>query len=268
MNEEILEALYSIGLTKGEAAVYSNLSILGTSTVGPIIDKSDVSASKVYQILDRLMTKGLVSMMLNERKKQFTALPPEILLKYLDDELEKIESNKERISSIIPILKANQESADNSPVAEFVKGERSFINITTNLVSNLDEEGTYYSLAGTRTGFKLRKYWFEHSQMISEKKQRQLVTYEKKQWVDNDPKIHRRKERKEYYPVVLAEDDLDFPNIAIYGNNTFLSDFDENGTIFGLVIRNKTLTNSFVKLLKYIRKKGFVPEGFQKAPDE
>ena len=69
MEEFIVEILKNIGLTEGEAKTYLALSSLGTSTVGNIISEADVSASKVYQILERLMQKGLVSMVVKEGKK-------------------------------------------------------------------------------------------------------------------------------------------------------------------------------------------------------
>jgi len=45
--------LMNIGLTKGEAKVYSALNKIGQSTIGPIIDESGISRSKIYDVLDR-----------------------------------------------------------------------------------------------------------------------------------------------------------------------------------------------------------------------
>jgi len=59
MEENILAALREIGLTEGEAKAYFALVTLGQSSVGPIVEKSGVTASKVYIILDRLIEKGI-----------------------------------------------------------------------------------------------------------------------------------------------------------------------------------------------------------------
>ena len=58
MNESLLE---KIGLTKSEIKVYLALLELGCSATGKIVEKSKASSSKIYEILDRLMQKGLVS---------------------------------------------------------------------------------------------------------------------------------------------------------------------------------------------------------------
>ena len=51
------ELLEEIGLTKSEIKVYLALLELGSSTTGPIVDKSKASSSKIYEILDKLMQK-------------------------------------------------------------------------------------------------------------------------------------------------------------------------------------------------------------------
>ena len=51
-------ALKEAGLTPGEIKVYIALLKLGPSTTGPIIEKSHVAKSIIYQILDKLTTKG------------------------------------------------------------------------------------------------------------------------------------------------------------------------------------------------------------------
>ncbi|MBS3102745.1 hypothetical protein J4458_04845 [Candidatus Woesearchaeota archaeon] len=49
-----LEILQRVGLTPGEAKIYLALLELGQSTTGPIVNKSKVSTSKTYKILERL----------------------------------------------------------------------------------------------------------------------------------------------------------------------------------------------------------------------
>ena len=62
-------ALKDAGLTDGEAKVYLALLELGSSTTGPIIHKSKIAKSIVYQILEKLMQKGLVSYVTKEKTK-------------------------------------------------------------------------------------------------------------------------------------------------------------------------------------------------------
>ena len=73
MNVELLEA---IGLTKSEIKVYLALLELGSSTTGPIVEKSGASSSKIYEILEKLIQKGLVGHVIKAGKKHFEAAPP------------------------------------------------------------------------------------------------------------------------------------------------------------------------------------------------
>ncbi len=58
MNNKLLE---EIGLTKGEISVYLALLKIGETTTGKIIEEAQISSGKIYEILDKLIKKGMVS---------------------------------------------------------------------------------------------------------------------------------------------------------------------------------------------------------------
>ncbi|MFA6398795.1 MAG: helix-turn-helix domain-containing protein, partial [archaeon] len=68
MNSALLE---KIGLSKGEIKVFLALNRLGESTVGKIVSESEVSKSKVYDILEKLIRKGLAGYIVREDTKYF-----------------------------------------------------------------------------------------------------------------------------------------------------------------------------------------------------
>ncbi|MFH1455442.1 MAG: helix-turn-helix domain-containing protein, partial [archaeon] len=70
MNEKLLE---EIGLTKGEVKVYLTLLKLGSTTTGKIIDEAQISSGKIYEILDKLIKKGLASYIIKDKTKYFSA---------------------------------------------------------------------------------------------------------------------------------------------------------------------------------------------------
>jgi len=67
MYEKILEG---IGLTKGEVKVYLTLLKTGETTTGKIIDNSGLSSGKIYEILEKLIKKGLVAYIIKEKTKK------------------------------------------------------------------------------------------------------------------------------------------------------------------------------------------------------
>lgn len=261
--KELIETLKSIGLTEGEAKTYLALQSLGTSTVGPIVEKSGVTASKVYQILDRIIRKGLASVVIEEGRKKYTAFKPEQLLDYLDLERKKIEDNKTRIKSIIPMLKIQKNQANTVPEVEVTKGVRGFLKAYNEMTDSAPENSDYLVIAGTRISYMMQAYWYDFSNDQSKKNINQYVTYENRLWHEKDPKIHKRQKRKNYYPKVLGKKYHHLPNITCLGNITLLMDLDENDDLFTLVIRNKNLTNDFKRLIKLLRDFGQTPEGFK-----
>ncbi|MFH1849605.1 MAG: helix-turn-helix domain-containing protein [archaeon] len=96
--------LREAGLTEGEIKVYAGLLGLGASTTGPIVDKSGISRSIVYRILERLIQKGLVSYIIKDRTKFFQAASPNKILGYIDERRDELIKNKARIEALLPEL--------------------------------------------------------------------------------------------------------------------------------------------------------------------
>src|SRR3990167_6978360 len=79
-----IHAMQEAGLTEGEAKVYLALMDLGPSTTGPIIEKAHVAKSIIYQLLDKLIQKGLVAYITKEKTKYFQASDPHKLIEYME----------------------------------------------------------------------------------------------------------------------------------------------------------------------------------------
>ena len=103
-----LDILKDIGLTDGEIKVYTALLGLGETTTGPIVDNSGVSVSKVYNILNRLSQKGLVSHIVKGETKYFRAADPKRLVDYFEEKEKIIVQEKEDLLKIIPFLESKK----------------------------------------------------------------------------------------------------------------------------------------------------------------
>ncbi|MDD5416939.1 MAG: helix-turn-helix domain-containing protein [Candidatus Aenigmarchaeota archaeon] len=91
------EALKEAGLTTNECKVYTALLGIKYGLAGQITEKSGVHRRNVYDALERLIQKGLVSYIHGRKLKYFKAEPPENLLKLIN--------NKEKtITEILPKL--------------------------------------------------------------------------------------------------------------------------------------------------------------------
>lgn len=262
MDKETLLVLKSIGLTDGEAKVFQALIRLKTSSVSKIINLSNVSASKVYFILEKLTKKGLITMTVKDKIRIYSAANPGRILDYLEEKEKEIQEQKREARRVIEKLQSSEDSYKNHPPAEFSQGKNGFETII-NEVIHLAKEGNHYlAIAGSRMAFVLQDYWYRHSQLLSEKKIVQLIAYEKSVWFDKDPEVHQRQKRKLYFPRFLSEEYKDLPSIQIIGDNVVISDIDENDEVFCLMVRNTNLSTSMRKLIKAIYLSGKVPEKY------
>lgn len=263
MEQELINKLVNIGFTEGEAKTYIALLSVGTSTVGPIIDKSGVSASKVYQILDRLMDKGLVSMMVKKRAKHFTASAPSRILDYLEEEKKRIDTNKGKIKEILPVLNLKKDNTEKLPMVEFSKGRRGFEALFKELNDSGKPGDSYCAIAGKAISFRLQSLWYHYSVIQSQKRIFQRIIYEHDVWYRKDPTIHRRQERIHYYPKVLPEKYDDLPNFEVIGDKMMINSVDESDDIFSIIIRDKVTVKAFMKVWELLNDLGGVPEGFK-----
>lgn len=105
----MIEELKKIGLTDGESRAYLSLLKLGSSTVGPIVKDSKIAYSKIYEVLGRLLEKGLISYNIKEKTKYFQAITPNRLLDFLEQKEKEITENKNQLKKIIPDLEKIKE---------------------------------------------------------------------------------------------------------------------------------------------------------------
>ncbi len=117
--ENILE---SIGLSKNESKVYVALLELGPSSVTKISEKSKIHRTNVYDSLEKLREKGLVSYILQDETKIFQTNDPKVLLTMIKE--------KEAIlTEILPQLNLSKQLAQQSEFAQIHTGVRAIQNI-------------------------------------------------------------------------------------------------------------------------------------------
>ena len=127
------QELKQIGLTEGESKVYLALLKIGSSTAGPIVKDSGISYSKIYEVLGRLLDKGIISYTVKEKTKYFQAVEPNRLLEYLEKQEDKIKTNKKILRKIIPDLQKmkNKKNLQESEIFTGLKGIKTAYEMLT-----------------------------------------------------------------------------------------------------------------------------------------
>lgn len=149
--------LEEIGLTEGESKVYLSLIKLGPSTIGKIIKESQVSNSKIYDILDRLNKKGLVGISVINNIKHFEAKNPSIINELI---LNK-EKNIKKIKDEIPRLQKMYEYAEPIQEAEILQGIRGIKTFTEMILNKLEKGDTFYILGAPKEATETLGAYFQ-----------------------------------------------------------------------------------------------------------
>lgn len=129
MDQSILEDL---GLTQAEIKVYVALLEIGSSTAGPILEKSLLQNSVLHRALHTLIEKGLINYVLEGKRKIYQATDPEQFYDFIDDK-------KLRFTRLLPELKAKQQLARTKEAATVYKGIRGIREVYYHMI-NLEAE--------------------------------------------------------------------------------------------------------------------------------
>ena len=99
-----LEILRKVVLSEGEVKVYNALLEIGTTSINKIHEKVGLDRRNIYDILNKLIERGLVSYSEENRKRVFKITNPDKILSYIEEKKAGLDNVKKEISEIIPSM--------------------------------------------------------------------------------------------------------------------------------------------------------------------
>jgi len=175
MNEILLQDL---GFTNGEIKVYLALNKLGQSTIGPIGKESKVSKSKLYDILEKLIHKGLVGYITKAGVKHFAANDPHSIIDYIQKKENKLHDTKKQVSSdLLPLLLAQRKSAIHKQTAEIYEGFQGIKSIREEMMKSFKSGDTLLVLGAPKIANVRWEGWFLdfHRNRINQKIKMKII---------------------------------------------------------------------------------------------
>jgi len=100
------ENLKKIGLTDNEVKIYLNLFKLGAVIASSIAEKTNIHRTNVYDSLEKLIKKGLVTATIKNDIKYFSVTDPNNLLNYIAKKKQEIKKDENSIKKIIAELRS------------------------------------------------------------------------------------------------------------------------------------------------------------------
>lgn len=117
------EQLETLGLNPNEAVLYLALLKLKKAQAGKISKETQMNRTTVYDTLERLIEKGLVTYVLNGKNKVFSPAPPTMLLSQLNEKQKQAEQLVPRLK----ILYEEKQEPDETVIFQGRKGIRSIL---------------------------------------------------------------------------------------------------------------------------------------------
>ena len=196
--------LEEFGLSNKEAKVYLALLELGKSKAGEITKKSAVNRTNVYDALERLIEKGLVSYVSENNKKVFEAVNPQRLQEMLKDKQEKL-------GKTIEELKTRYQKRQKQEDAFVFRGKQGIKSIFEDILNEKKELFCYCAESKFKEMFPFyQKHWNE--ERIKLKINVKMIYSEKVR----EKKI---KENLKFLEMKFLPEPYDFPSMVIsYGN--------------------------------------------------
>ena len=197
------QVLQKLGLTVAETKVYLALLKLGSTTIGPVVDESGVSRSKIYHILDRLHKRGLIASIIIGKTNYFNATSPKKIfdyIKYKKNELQGIELEANHLIPQLETIQSFSGFKDEAEVFRGLEGVKAARDIAFRVLKKRDVIRVFGSDKVAQEA--MPAYWedFHKKRVKSGIKAKYLMKESSRAWLDKVKRLHGFIEIK-YLPV-------------------------------------------------------------------
>jgi sugar-specific transcriptional regulator TrmB len=238
MDTEILERM---GLIENEIKIYLQLLKTGPSLASEISKSTKLHRTHVYDLLDSLIKKSIVSYVIRENRKYFQAADPNQLKSLLKEKQEQIENDKKKLGDLIKELTAISIIAKPKLLVSVYEGKRGFKTLLEDILRRKQD---YLVLGYNPKADESLRYFlpgFYKRRIKLGIKRRAIVDPALRgSWV-KDQKLQKIRFFKYEFPT----------GIIIYADRVVLTIIQETGQV-AIVIENQRIANNFKKLFESI----------------
>lgn len=238
--------LMQLGLNRNEAEVYVSLVKFREADAHLIIKDTKFHKKIVYDNLQKLMDKGLVTFIIKEGRRIFSLAPPHMLSVYVEEQEDQVKKRKELavklkkdIESTTMRIPEKQEAA----VYSGIQAVKSFYAETL-------EAGEYYVLGAPKESVSIMGdlFWDAHHLKRKERKQMAylLLNSSLKKWGDSQKGNYAeiRYFKQDFEPQTEIHIQSDFVAIIVWSHEPMV-----------FKMKNKTVVSSYKKYFDLLWKK-------------
>ncbi len=240
MDQQLLQ---EIGLTNTEIKVYLSLLSIGATSAGKIVEDTGIYRKNIYDALNKLVEKGLVTYVIENKIKYFQPKDPNNLLRYLEEKKNKITEKEIALKDELPELKQKFESLNPEIESEIYRGNEGIKTILKDCLNYKE----ILMIGATGDVENRLPYFWPHYNKKREKlkcKWKLLLIYESR----NKPITKSKYYEYKILPRILSGLNV----IYIYGDYVANVLWLEKPIAF--VTKHKSLVNNYRKYFDYLWK--------------
>lgn len=241
-NFELQKSLLSLNFTEKEASVYLALLALGKGTVSQIARKANITRTHGYNILDTLISKGLVNISGKEPKQEYTAESPNKIKDLLKNEIKKQEEFLKQADTIIPKLQSIYNTKDR-PQIRFYEGSEGLKQIYEDTLTAKGEILAYASVEDTQA--TLPEYFPNYYFRRADKNIPIKAIFPDSPEARELTKLNKIQKRE---TALVPPQEFSFsPEINIYNNKVMIASWREK---LGITIESSEISDAMKKIFK------------------
>jgi len=232
--------LEQLNFTPKETSIYLALMELGSAKASEISKKTDINRTTVYDLLEILIKRGLVSKYKKGSSTFFNALEPENLITYLDREKQEksqiIDKQKQKIQELMPQLLSLQDITTTKPKVRFFEGEKGMREAYEDTLTSKEMILAYANVDTVHKG--LPNFFPEYYKRRAAKKIfiRGIFPQTK---LNIERSKHNQEEMRE--TKFLPSKEMTFsPEVNIYNNKMLIASWEEK---MAIIIESKELAD-------------------------
>jgi sugar-specific transcriptional regulator TrmB len=241
--EELAKKLEEFGLSSNESLIYIFLLKSGSTTTGRIIKETQIVNSRVYESLNSLIAKGIVSYNVQKDGKHFSAIDPKIWF-------EKEAERRKRVESLVPQLSNIRNTQGEETKTAVYEGFEGFKIAFKNIINDCPKNGEIFILGFSDRMYKtesLRLFLSNMNLKTVEKKQKLKIILDK----DSKEKLGRDRESEKNTEVkYMPKGYINPAAMDIFEDYVYMFLWEEKPFVF--MIKNKTIAESFKQYFKML----------------
>lgn len=247
MRERLLSDLQSVGFTKNESKIY--ISLLGKREikVSEILKESNVGTGKIYDTLENMCSKGIISKITKNGIKYFSPSPPGKITELVLKKEREVEQIKENCRKLLPSLEKEFSKNPSQTSVEVYSGNnglKSIINLISKEIKKNDKF-QIFGASGKRDAFMLNS-WNHFAKELIKSKNCKFYFLMADSSYESRKGIELLKNKNCFFKEFSM---FEFAPLTIIGQFTIINDYLNSNHI---LIKSESISNSFREVFENI----------------